>query len=326
MSDLHLRVIMLVTLQASILIFSGCDRDSPPAGTNVETSIGEPLEFDRDAMISSNGEFRPQIFKGTDAPIGEWPEVVGVTWGASRNPHCTGVLIDPSFVLTASHCLCHPRFGAAYGGSIYVGDDWKKLKKGQGYIPVARFVRALSCDESLRDGVDLALLQLKFPAKLEDMTNFADTTNLRDDMYGVVVGFGAIDRDGKAFVGQKQFARVPIQSVRCSGTSAGVSSSKRFGCMENRELIAGLIGEADTCSGDSGGPLFIEQHIESNGNKKIRRQIAAITSRPVNGAKQACGVGGIYELVDKSNMQWILDAKARMSTAERRSTLFQERN
>lgn len=80
----------------------------------------------------------------------------------------------------------------------------------------------------------------------------------------------------------------------------------------------------DTCSGDSGGPLFVAPRSQAgdwtqykaavDSSNDPRYRLAAITSRSVGGFVQPhrtliegkpCGDGGVYALLDGANVEWI---------------------
>jgi secreted trypsin-like serine protease len=69
------------------------------------------------------------------------------------------------------------------------------------------------------------------------------------------------------------------------------------------EFVAASKSEkADTCKGDSGGPVFC---VESDGAFKL----IGITSRATPKSKDVCGDGGIYEAVGQYQV-WITSAIA----------------
>ena len=70
-----------------------------------------------------------------------------------------------------------------------------------------------------------------------------------------VVGFGHIDLNGTLGYGLKRKVEVPITSLDCGAPG----DLKKYGCFPQREMVAGHRGlKLDSCSGDSGGPLYIQ--------------------------------------------------------------------
>jgi secreted trypsin-like serine protease len=68
------------------------------------------------------------------------------------------------------------------------------------------------------------------------------------------------------------------------------------------EFVAGGTGTADSCFGDSGGPVYLDT---PNGTVVI-----ASVSRGVDGAQTPCGGGGIYVRTDKV-IEWIEETTGR---------------
>jgi hypothetical protein len=143
-------------------------------------------------------------------------------------------------------------------------------------------VKAAVRDDDPR--VDLATLTLESDLPL---TAFASEDNGRKPIAGVVraVGFGAVDPDGRLGFGRKKARDLVVpSSLGCNRQAA-----LRTGCRPGLEMLIENTGANDACSGDSGGPLFIQDADSPTGWRLI-----AITSRAVGNARRACGAGGIF--------------------------------
>jgi secreted trypsin-like serine protease len=81
-------------------------------------------------------------------------------------------------------------------------------------------------------------------------------------------------------------------SPSCGGTVNGEKDEDFYGCHLNKELIAGKpMLHFDTCKGDSGGPLYVQ-------NAKGDWLLAGATSRGTDISSTMCGDGGTYVRVD----------------------------
>ncbi len=109
---------------------------------------------------------------------------------------------------------------------------------------------------------------------------------------GRAVGFGHMDPNGEFGYGRKRQVDVPIASPACRGASRGRSDAQHYGCHAGLEIVAGRRGLGrDSCSGDSGGPFYIE----GPGGEWL---LAGATSRATTSAIRTCGDGGVYVRVD----------------------------
>ena len=113
----------------------------------------------------------------------------------------------------------------------------------------------------------------------------------------LAVGYGYTD---EVHLGRRAAGPIPIRSVACTERAL-----ERF-CQPFAEMILadkqGPGIEADTCKGDSGGPVFLTD----NGIYKL----IAITSRAGPGAQSDtvahCGGGGIYTIVGRQSvLDWL---------------------
>ena len=90
---------------------------------------------------------------------------------------------------------------------------------------------------------------------------------------------------GERGMTRRHFVDVPLRTEACERVDEW-----RFGCRSEFELVLPRSSGADTCAGDSGGPVLEET---SEGFR-----IMAVTSRAVAGAHLRCGDGGVYTRTD----------------------------
>lgn len=204
----------------------------------------------------------------------EDPLATVVALARAGRVHCSGVLVAPSAVLTAKHCL--PADRVLFGDVV------------EGSPTIIEVVNAVPHTK-----LDAAILILDSPivAALQRRRGAEES----DEPRGLVraVGFGAIDRDARESSGRKLFVDFTVTSWGCDGDRARISH-----CDPRHDLaVASALGK-DTCRGDSGGPIF---EVFEN-----RWRLIAITSRALSQRRSACGEGGIYTRVDVLDA-WIAD-------------------
>lgn len=228
--------------------------------------------------------------------------VVGIRMRATADGNqyyvCSGVLLAPTVVLTAAHCVC----GMA---SFEVTND-KKIAQNTAWWRVAKpFVFGNFCTRRDQQGYDIAALILTTPAaqrnantKLLD-NGVADILRARPQTMRVE-GYGW---DGNVVdsVGQRRFGNIRINSVICTE-----EWSRSMGCSPLYEFIMGIAltngRNVDTCKGDSGGPVFA--------TLGGREYLVGIISRglPLQHQYQrgVCGAGGIYSHLGRRDVvEWI---------------------
>ncbi|MCA9488305.1 MAG: serine protease [Myxococcales bacterium] len=221
------------------------------------------------------------IVGGVPAAPGDWPDVVALyTIGDSVG--CTGTLVAPDLVLTAAHCV-------AGLSRVVVGTT--DLASGGRTIGVA----SVTSHPNPYTELDVALVQLS-----ETVTDIEPRLLMRDCLVDAlsdgieveIAGFGATDAFGSEFPDALMRARIQVRDADCSNLSAGCYPEVSPGA----ELIAGGDG-VDSCTGDSGGPLYLLGDDEA--------WLAGITSRAAQPAQHVCGDGGIYVRSD-AIADWIV--------------------
>lgn len=215
------------------------------------------------------------VIGGGDAPAGAWPDVAALR-DAQGALLCTGTLVAPTIVLTAGHC---DRTDLV---DVLVGTDaLDHPERGEVIAVVARLAYPDAATSEDVAALVLARAAVHAPRAIAsgwarfDIANGAPVT---------VVGYGAIDAAGSAFVPALQQGMTTITDVACA-TSHGCNA----GALPAGELGAGGMG-IDACPGDSGGPLYLPTGYGTF--------VAGVTSRGYDGQVAACGGGSIYARAD----------------------------
>lgn len=190
---------------------------------------------------------------------------------------CSGVAVEDNAVLTAKHC-----------GEVSV------VGLGERASDSLRLIRVE--ERRAHPTLDVALLRLEGNAEvaLHSRRKRSDTTppsSLR------AVGFGARDSRATAGFGAKSMLDLTAAGWGCDGTRPGT-----IGCVEEHEMVVFGGPGADTCRGDSGGPVF--ELVPASAGSPCGYRLVATVSRSVGGADVACGAGGIYQRVDTID-EWI---------------------
>jgi len=224
------------------------------------------------------------VVGGSDAPAGKCPDVVGVIfdYGNFESLDCTGTLIAPDLVITAGHC------NDSVLVKVVIGSISRSNYADAEVLDVAERIEYPNSGSSF----DVTVLRLATPSTREPRTiatgwarfDIANGSNV------ALVGFGAVDAQGKQSVDALQEAMTTITDHDCS-LSAGCNSGAR----PAGELGAGGNG-IDTCFGDSGGPAYL---VTDYGTF-----LAGVTSRGYLDSSLPCSQGGIYARPD-AIVEWI---------------------
>jgi endonuclease G len=226
----------------------------------------------------------PPVVGGQPVAAGDWAPTA-LVW-AGGDPFCTGVLVAPDVVLTAGHCN-----SAATHVSVGLVD--------LGAVEGRTRVVAKEAHPSWLTTLDVAVLLLAEPVDLAPAA-LAPTPADGDPVH--IVGWGATDAQGDVYPDTLMAAAATVWDADCSQPDQGCMPAVQPG----GELVAGGEG-VDSCSGDSGGPLYA--------GTPDAPLLVGITSRGVDSDGPPCGDGGIYVRADAA-MAWAEPTAAALRAAD----------
>lgn len=195
-----------------------------------------------------------------------------VTFVPSRGPtFCSGLLLAPTLVATARHCVstiaslsvdcASSRFGAAVDpATVYVTPDALIDTPAGTFAAVERVVVPTDAGDDAVCGDDLALLVLASPiALLQYVTPTVDPpmTDARYSKRITAIGYGVTsptDSDGSSARIRRIKQEVPLACIPNDPSFVDcLASPSTSALVSPREFIG---GDATTCAGDSGSGAF----------------------------------------------------------------------
>jgi len=238
-----------------------------------------------------------RIVGGDDAEKGEYPWMAALIEakdiGIPHDPFCGGSLIHPKWVLTAAHCVKDQYGNDDNPSDIDVVMGLYNLKTDAGErINIKRIISNPSyIDNNLTNDFDIALLELEQEVSYTPVSVFSGDDTL-EGVKAVTMGWG----DMSSFLFWSDYPDVlqqvslPIISNETCNKAFNAYSREYDDSITETMMCAGYKeGRKDSCTGDSGGPLLVQ---DEDGEWKI----AGVVSWGAGGCAQR-GIYGVYSRV-----------------------------
>lgn len=204
-------------------------------------------------VAAAGADVVPRIVNGLDTFA--FPTTGALLYGAGGLPidgdnailHCSGTLIGCRTFLTAAHCV---------SGDVDPSHYWVYLQNA-GIVAVASVTTNPLYDPSL-SGNDVAVLKLTTDVSGIEPTAINSTHDLAAigvGLQGIIVGFGLSSATARDY-GIKRFGAV--QTADCVTSVTGGEGNDKLVCWDFAIPVGPPGTDSDTCSGDSGGPLFMD--------------------------------------------------------------------
>ncbi len=166
--------------------------------------------------------------------------------------YCSGTLLAPTVVMTAAHCAEGWEPGQYL---VHFGFDSSDFEER--YVSEIIYHPNWDPDLYTTIGNDIALLRMTAPAPtgIQPIPHLPADLAITQPDIGIPVEFVGFGKDENNHLGRKLTITLPLWDI-CT-TSGGCTGTG--GTPLGANTICHSRGEGGTCSGDSGGPAFIER-------------------------------------------------------------------
>jgi secreted trypsin-like serine protease len=266
-------VLAAVAVGVFSLVLVGCLPPSNPTGLQATSGSGT-VQLSWTAPPDGNptgyvvaywrvdepGTLGAQIVGGVEVSTSTYPWTAALLYSSVSDPFnaqfCGGSLVDPSWVLTAAHCVTDPTLAPNQVQVALGHDNLSSITPGD-RIAVDQIVVRPDYD-SVATKNDAALLHLAGPATTRTPVLLAhDPAHTPAGAGATIIGWGSTKENG-GYPDHLRGANVTIVSAPGDPVCGNYGSAYQAASM----LCAGVSGGGvDTCYGDSGGPLVVKPSV-----------------------------------------------------------------
>jgi len=209
-----------------------------------------------------DGRTGGKIVNGKETPKNAYPFMAALmrvsSYSNRPRQFCGGSLIDESHILTAAHCIEGFSASDVKTLRIYLGaHDIKSSSDGRSEHRVVRIIKHKDFDPKTLVN-DIAILTLETPARMTNIIQTVCLPNYHVSHLGekvTVAGWGALAEGGG------QPAKLHEVDVTVwSNDECGRKYNNRIPGKIVNTMICAADPSRDSCSGDSGGPLYMKRN------------------------------------------------------------------